>query len=72
MNLKRIPMAKRVVVDVDMDIYSGKSIEEVVAVGGLQQQSKKWRLQLMQFSWNDDMKQKKQSAMILGFVWLKF
>ena len=43
-------MAKRVVVDVDVDIYSGKSIEEVVAVGGLQQQSKKWRLQLMQFS----------------------
>ena len=37
-------MAKRVVVDVDMDIYSGKSIEEVVAVGCLQQQSEKWRL----------------------------
>ena len=72
MTLKGIPMAKRVVVDVEVDIYSGKSIEEVVAVGGLQQQSKKWRLQLMQFSWNDDMKQKKQSAMILGFVLLKF
>ena len=68
MNLKRIPMAKRVVVDIN----SGKSIGEEVAAGGLQQQSENWRLQLMQFSWNDDMKQKKQSAMILGFVLLKF
>ena len=68
MTLKGIPMAKRVVVDIN----SGKSIGEEVAAGGLQQQSENWRLQLMQFSWNDDMKQKKQSAMILGFVLLKF
>ena len=43
-------MAKRVVVDVEVDINSGKSIGEEVAAGGLQQQSEKWRLQLMQFS----------------------
>ena len=72
MTLKGIPIAKQVVVDVEVDIYSGKSLGEEVAAGSLQQQSKKWRLQLMQFSWNDDMKQKKQSAMILGFVLLKF
>ena len=51
-------MAKRVVVDVQVDIYSGKSIGEEVAVGCLQQQSENWRLQLMQFSRHDNMKQK--------------
>ena len=63
-------MAKRVVVDVEVDIYSGKSIGEEVAVGCLQQQSEKWRLQLMQFSWNGDMKQTR--TMILGFALFRF